>query len=87
MQPKTRNIRCSLLGPNNNLINIISQKFPTHYKQVTTPYQNKSILVSIKFGHCSFEAAMSEWLVMWTRTNSIRVRSPSRWKLFQIMVA
>ena len=30
-----------------------------------------------KFGHCSFEAAMSEWLVLWMRTNSILVQSPS----------
>ena len=63
------------------------EKFPSHYKLGITLYQIKQILVYIKFGHCSFEAAMSEWLVLWTRTNSIRVRSPSRWKLFQIMVA
>ena len=51
-------------------------KFETIYKFETT--RIKPILVSIKFGHCSFEAAVSEWLMLWTRTNSIRVRSPSR---------
>ena len=62
---------------NKNLVNIISQKFPSHYNLGTTLYQNKPILVSIKFGHRSFEAAVPEWLVQWTRTNSIRVRSQS----------
>ena len=57
--------------------------FPSHYKLVTTPYQNKLILVCIKFGHCSFEAAVTEWLVLRTGTNSIRVRTPSRWKLLK----
>ena len=38
-----------------NLLNIIVQKFPSHYKLVTKPYQNNPILVE---SHCSFEAAV-----------------------------
>ena len=44
------------LSINKNLVNLISQKFPSHYKLVTTLYQNNLILVSKKFGHCFFEA-------------------------------
>ena len=36
------------------------------------------LLVSIKFGLCSFEAAVAEWLVLWIGTDSTRVRIPSR---------
>ena len=43
------------------------------------------ILVSIKFGHCSFEAAVAEWLMLWTGTNSTRVRIPAPCKHLQNM--
>ena len=36
------------------------------------------ILVSIKFGDFSFEAAVGERLMLWTGTNSTRIRTPSR---------